>query len=165
MSRSWIRCNRWLACAYLLSVLCLVGCEGSTDESSGPQGDLTAQAKAVEAQLNDLLQRERDAFLVVSLPGNALLIQFTGSNEDELAADLPLKWIDDEELEVARKVFTEFGASTSQLPGRDATDLFPSLKAGFGKDTRQAALFTADLLEQVYGVGPDEELVFETELD
>jgi hypothetical protein len=152
-------------CACLLSALCLIGCDGSADEDTDSQGGLSIQMKAVESHLNDMLQRESGAFLVVSLPGNTLLIQFSGSSNEDVVADLPLKWVDDVELKKAREIFLASGATNDQLPGRAATDLFPSLQVAFGRDTEKAAKFTAELLEQVYGVQPEDELVFETELD
>lgn len=143
----------------------LVGCEDvSTPGPPAPDAALTAQENTIKDAAQAMQARGNGASVTVLDDGGAPFVKLT-TDASAITADLPLDWVNDAELAAARTLFADAGATSAQLPNRNATDLFPSLTVSLGDDPEHAARFTADLLEQAYAFPPTEDLVFETEDD
>lgn len=149
-----------------LMVLGVVGCEEQVSrQAEAPQAELTAQETGIQSRLDELLQRDRGASLVINANDGHFCVRFSGSADEELVADLPLERLDDTQLAAARSAFAQAGATAEQLPTRNSGTMFPTLKAEFGRDTQAAARLTGQLLREVYKLDPAQTPIFETETD
>ena len=152
-----------LLCA--IALLGIIGCEDATTPGTNtPDAALTAQENTIRDAAQAMQTRGKGASVTVLDDGGTPFVKLT-TDGSAITASVPLDWVNDGELAAARTLFSDAGATRAQLPNRNTTDLFPSLSVSLGDDPETAARFTADLLEQVYALAPQEELVFETEDD
>ncbi len=152
-----------VVCA-LVTLLGFAACDRASTSTPAPDAGLTAQENTIRDAVAAMQQRGDGATLMV-LDADENPILKLAHQPDGITAELPLDWLDDNQLAAARTLFADAGAAGSGLPDRNTTDLFPSLTVTLGGDPEQAARFTADLMEQAYALAPQDELLFETEND
>ena len=138
----------------VLATLCIIAYAASCSprQPSKPHEELIREALA------NLLKRPSGAFVIIEEPKSGKFIQFAGSVDEPILLDLPAQVLSPDEMDKAKRVFTEFGYSgpeTYQLqeyPGGPPAGEQTSFMVKFGSDVDQATQFSVAVLYQIFGL-------------
>ncbi|MEM9414866.1 MAG: hypothetical protein AAGA29_05235 [Planctomycetota bacterium] len=162
--------SRLVIAAGVCAAVALPGCDEAQEAQEAvvgaPGAGLTAQEAIIHDAVEALIARGDGASITVTDVDGTRYVKL-GMDGSDIVASLPLSWLNDPQTHTtARELFADAGAAgSSELPSFESTDLFPEFNVELGGDLDVATQFTADVLELVYALAPQESLIFETEDD
>ncbi|MFI4860645.1 MAG: hypothetical protein ACIAXF_08200, partial [Phycisphaerales bacterium JB063] len=140
----------------------LPGCDDGGGVTDATDAGLTAQEGEIASAVQAMLAREGNAMVrITDADGRRYLM--LELEQGQIAATVIHEWLEPTQIPVAREAFLDAGATAEQMAS--AGEMFPEFTVTLPGDPKTVARFAADLLEQVYALPPQEELILETEDD